>query len=154
MSRSTDLPTVYQDVILRHNRDPSHRGELANASHQHEGFSRLCGETLTVWLRLDAQKRIADIRFSGEVSAVAMASASMMTRRLELKSRDQSVLMCQQVQAFLKDPDMTPANWIESDVSLSSLQALSGYRSRLAAAALPWQTCEKALQTEKSATST
>lgn len=145
MAYSDDLPAIYQDVILGHNRNPRNLGDLPEATHHWEGFSRLCGETLTVRLVVDADHRIASIRYRGEVSAVAMASASLMSLRIEGRPQAQVIRMCQQYQAFLEHPDQAAADWIASDPELSSFSTLRPYRSRLAAALLAWRSCEQAL---------
>jgi nitrogen fixation NifU-like protein len=73
-----ELNDLYRDVILDHNRRPRNFGGLEAADASVEGFNPMCGDRLTVRLRLDDDK-ISDIRFEGQGCAISTASASMMT---------------------------------------------------------------------------
>ena len=53
MSELTDL---YQEVILDHNRKPRNFGGLKDESHHAEGHNPLCGDRITVALRLDGER--------------------------------------------------------------------------------------------------
>ena len=51
-----DPKSLYQEVILDHNRKPRNYGELAQASHKAEGHNPLCGDHLSVALNLEGKK--------------------------------------------------------------------------------------------------
>ena len=55
---------LYQSVILDHNRKPRNYGALPNASHHAEGHNPLCGDRVTVYLKLGEDGRVAD---TGEI---------------------------------------------------------------------------------------
>ncbi len=136
---------IYQDVILKHNRDPQGYGELSQATHHADGFSRLCGEHLDVYLVI-TDEGIDCAGFTGDVSAVAMAAASIMIRRISGKSTEELVRMTAELTRFLDDPESEQvADWIPDDPELASFAVLSRYRSRKAAALLPWQTACKSI---------
>ena len=46
------LATLYQDLILDHNRAPRNYREIDNANRKAEGHNPLCGDRLTVWLQM------------------------------------------------------------------------------------------------------
>jgi nitrogen fixation protein NifU and related proteins len=73
------LRELYQEVILDHSRHPRHFGALDNATHTAEGYNPLCGDRVTIMLALDADGRVADIKFQGKGCAISQASASLMT---------------------------------------------------------------------------
>ena len=77
------LRELYQEVILDHSRHPRHYGPLEGASHKAEGYNPLCGDRVTIYLRLDADGRVADIGFEGKGCAISQASASMMVEMLK-----------------------------------------------------------------------
>src|SRR4029078_2480733 len=81
MSELTDL---YQQVILDHNRRPRNYGKLEDANRQAEGFNPICGDHLTLYLRLNGDV-IDDLRFEGEGCAISKASAWLMTEGLKGK---------------------------------------------------------------------
>nr|MDP9122200.1 iron-sulfur cluster assembly scaffold protein [Acidobacteriota bacterium] len=73
---TSDLRELYQEVILDHNRRPRNFGELPLANRTAEGYNPLCGDKVTVYLQLDADSRVADIKFEGKGCAISQASAS------------------------------------------------------------------------------
>ena len=78
---------LYQQMILDHNRKPKNFGKLCDYSHQSEGFNPLCGDHLSVYLKLSDQEIIDDIRFEGSGCAISKASASLMTTAVKGKSK-------------------------------------------------------------------
>ena len=81
-----DPKALYQEVILDHNRKPRNYGVLEHASHHAEGHNPLCGDHISVSLKIDGE-RIDDIAFQGESCAICKASASMMTVNVKGKTR-------------------------------------------------------------------
>ncbi len=73
-----DLRDLYQEVIFDHNRNPRNFREMADADRQIDGFNPLCGDRLTLFIKLDGDK-IADASFQGQGCAISTASASLMT---------------------------------------------------------------------------
>ena len=60
------LDDLYQQLILDHYRNPRNRGELETPpAHRVEGFNPLCGDEIVLYLDLDADGRVADIRIAG-----------------------------------------------------------------------------------------
>lgn len=72
------LEELYQSVILDHNRRPRNHREMDAADARAEGKNPLCGDQVTVWLRLEGDT-IADVSFRGIGCAISRASASIMT---------------------------------------------------------------------------
>jgi len=79
------LQELYGEVILDHNRRPRNFGRLPGANHSAAGHNPLCGDRVTVYLRVDGG-RIDEISFEGVGCAISTASASMMTEALRGKS--------------------------------------------------------------------
>jgi len=74
---------IYQEKILDHYKRPRNKGVLEAASHQAKDSNPLCGDEVTLYLRVDGADRIADVRFSGQGCAISQASASMLTEHLK-----------------------------------------------------------------------
>ena len=83
----TDSRTLYQEVILDHNRKPRNFGAIEDATHRAEGHNPLCGDHISVTLDVDGD-RVDAIAFQGEACAICKASASMMTVTVKGKTRD------------------------------------------------------------------
>jgi nitrogen fixation NifU-like protein len=136
-----DLKELYRDVILDHNRQPRNFGRLNGADGRAEGHNPLCGDHLTLSVRMNGE-RIEDIRFEGQGCAISTASASLMTEAV--KGRDRAAVreLFNKVHALLTQPDAS------ADAALGKLAALSGVRefpARVKCASLCWHTLNAAL---------
>jgi nitrogen fixation NifU-like protein len=83
---SGDLEELYQSIILDHNRRPQNFRAMPAANAQAEGVNPLCGDQLTVWLKMDGD-RVEDVSFQGSGCAISKASASLMTQAVKGKTR-------------------------------------------------------------------
>ena len=145
-----DLKDLYRDVILDHNRKPRNFGALTDADAQADGHNPLCGDRLTVWVRLDGQ-RIADIRFEGKGCAISTASASLMTEAVKGKDKAAIKALYEQVHTLLTHQQAT------ADASLGKLAALAGvseFPARVKCATLCWHTLNAALDRSADAVTT
>ena len=138
-----DLKDLYRDVILDHNRQPRNFGRLDPCDTSADGNNPLCGDRLTLTLRLDGD-RISDIRFEGKGCASSTASASLMTEAV--KGRDAAAVarlreLVQQALTAHGDSGPPPSE-------LGKLAALAGvreYPARVKCASLCWHTLDAAL---------
>ncbi|MEA3141477.1 MAG: nitrogen fixation protein NifU [Gammaproteobacteria bacterium] len=137
-----EINDLYRDVILDHNRQPRNFGALEPADASVEGFNPMCGDHLTLRLRLN-QDTISDIRFQGQGCAISTASASLMTEAVKGKTRDEALKLFDRVHQLLTDDAAPPAE------ELGKLAALSGvreYPARVKCASLCWHTLASALK--------
>jgi nitrogen fixation NifU-like protein len=72
------MDDLYREQILEHYKNPHHFGEIADADITQEGDNPLCGDVITLYLKLD-DGRVGDVRFRGRGCAISQASASMLT---------------------------------------------------------------------------
>ena len=74
------LEDLYREIILDHYRNPRNRGELETPpAHRVEGFNPLCGDEIVVFLQLDDEGRVSDIKIGGQGCSISQSSASMMS---------------------------------------------------------------------------
>jgi nitrogen fixation NifU-like protein len=135
-----DIKDLYRDVILDHNRRPRNFGPLERADVRVEGFNPLCGDRLTLGLRM-VDGKIADIRFDGQGCAISTASASLMTEAVKGLTQAQALELFDRVHRLLTDE-------AASADDLGKLAALSGVRefpARVKCASLCWHTLASAL---------
>jgi nitrogen fixation protein NifU and related proteins len=145
-----ELRDLYRDVILDHNRQPRNFGRLEPADASAEGHNPLCGDRLTLSLRL-AGDRIEDVRFEGQGCAISTASASLMTEAVKGKDRAAVGALFERMHHLLTSDHAPPAP------ELGKLAALSGVRefpARVKCASLCWHTLNAALQGQGAAVST
>jgi len=136
-----DLKELYRDVILDHNRQPRNFGTLSPADAHAEGHNPLCGDQLSISLRMRGDQ-LLDIRFEGKGCAISTASASLMTEAVKGKSRAAIGELFARIHALLTQPESVPGT------ELGKLAALSGVRefpSRVKCASLCWHTLNAAL---------
>lgn len=76
-----DPAALYRELVIEHNRAPRRFGAIAGPTHAGRSANPLCGDDLAFELRV-ADDRIADLGFTGEGCAVAMATASMLGEAL------------------------------------------------------------------------
>jgi nitrogen fixation NifU-like protein len=137
-----DTKSLYQEVILDHNRKPRNYGELEQASHRAEGHNPLCGDHISVALHMDGE-RIDSIAFQGESCAICKASASMMTANVKGKTLQEAETMIQEFRDMATGQLDTGA----SPHHLGRLTVFAGVRdlpTRVKCAILPWHTLHAA----------
>jgi nitrogen fixation protein NifU and related proteins len=141
-----DLKDLYRDVIVDHNRHPRNFREIPDADRRAEGFNPLCGDKLTVYVKLDGG-RIGDVSFNGSGCAISIASASLLTESVKGKTLAEAAGLFSQMHQLLTRDD------VEIDVaSLGKLGALSGVRefpARVKCASLCWHTLDAALHQQE-----
>jgi nitrogen fixation NifU-like protein len=81
-----DLKDLYRDVIVDHNRNPRNFRPMPEADRHAEGFNPLCGDRLTLYVKLDGDL-IADVSFQGSGCAISVASASLLTESVKGRRR-------------------------------------------------------------------
>ena len=134
-----NLRELCQEVIFDHNRQPRNFHEMPEADHQADGHNPLCGDQLTVFLRIE-DGRIADASFVGHGCAISTASASLMTEAIKGKPVDEVEALFRDFHAMLTD---TPP-----DRDFGKLAVLGGVRefpARVKCATLAWHTLHNAL---------
>ncbi|SRR5579883_1310919 len=139
-----DVRELYQSVILDHNRAPRNYGPLADANGHARGHNPLCGDEVTVWVRV-AGERIEEIRFVGSGCAISKASASLMTAAVTGRTIDEAETLAQRFHALVtgraagSPPDPTLGR-------LAVLGGVSQYPARVKCASLAWHAMHAALE--------
>jgi nitrogen fixation NifU-like protein len=136
------LSGLYQDMILEHNRTPGNYGRLNNANRRVDGQNPLCGDQLTVWLRIDGD-RIEDAAFEGSGCAISKASASLMTGAVKGKTRQEAELLFEQFRKLVTGV-LQPGE-AETMGKLAVFSGVSEYPIRVKCASLSWHAMKAAL---------
>jgi len=136
-----DLNDLYQEVILDHNKRPRNFRVMEAPSHHAEGFNPLCGDQLSLTLRVDGNT-ISDVAFQGSGCAISKASASLMTDAIKGKSLDEADALFQRFHSMVTTP---PAQPVENMGKLSVLAGVREFPVRVKCASLAWHTLKAAL---------
>lgn len=142
------LDELYRQVILDHYRKPRHAGHIEDADARAEGQNPLCGDEVTVELRIEDGK-VTDVAVRGRGCSISQASGSMMADKLIGLSPTEIDALVHQVKRLLDiepgDPGVDPER---PGAVLGDLEALAGVRRfpvRIKCADLPWATLQEAL---------
>lgn len=139
---------LYQQLILEHNKNPRNFGDLPDATHSAEGYNPLCGDRLTLKLRLGEGGILEEVKFQGDGCAISRASASMMTQALKGKPVAEAAAVCEDFLAMLKERSFPP----ERLRMLGKLQTFSGiwqFPARVKCAALAWHAYRASMNDER-----
>jgi nitrogen fixation NifU-like protein len=142
-----ELRELYQEVILDHGKHPRNLRALADATCSAHGRNPLCGDQLTVYLKLGSDGTVEDAAFEGRGCAISVASASLMTELLRGKTEAQARQLFDSFHA-LAAGDGEPSAPPELEDELDRLQVLAGVRQypvRVKCATLAWHTMKAAL---------
>ena len=148
---SSDLQDLYQEVVLDHGKRPRNFREVEGANHRAQGFNPLCGDQLSVTLKLDGDV-IRDVGFQGQGCAISRASASLMTGAVKDMTRQQAEALFEQVHKLVTEG---PAQVdLEAMGKLAVLSGVSEFPARVKCASLAWHTLRAALHGEAEPVST
>lgn len=136
------LSELYQNVILEHNRSPRNYRVLENANREAQGNNPLCGDQLTVWLRMEDDV-IQEATFQGSGCAISRASASLMTGAVKGKSRRQAQELFDRFHRLVTGR-LEPAE-SETLGKLAVFSGVSAFPIRVKCASLSWHALKAAL---------
>ena len=147
--------SLYQQMILQHNRSPQNYRELKGCTHCSEGLNPICGDHIWVYLRVEDSgdvKIIREATFTGESCAICKASASIMT--LHMKDCELS-LVKEKVASFQRLVQGAEKNASKEDFGkLLVFSTIWHYPARVKCATLAWHTmlgaveCRELVSTE------
>ena len=139
----SELRELYQEVILDHNKRPHNFRAIEDANRTAEGYNPLCGDRLTVYLRVEGN-RIQDVSFKGSGCAISKASASLMTDAVKGKTTAEADALFERFHHLVTSSPDTPADTSQ----LGKLAVFAGVREfpvRVKCASLAWHTVKAAI---------
>ena len=140
-----DLRELYQEVIFDHYRKPRNCHALGCANHKAEGYNPLCGDQVTVYLKVE-DDIIQDLSFEGAGCAISTASASLMTEALKGRKVAEVEHLFDDFHHMVTDTETVP------HPALGKLEVLAGVRefpARIKCATLAWHTLHAALKDQR-----
>ncbi len=134
------LDDLYRELILDHYSHPRNRGELSDPDIRVEGANPLCGDELSISVKLTDGK-ISEVRFIGRGCSISQASASMMTEQIKGRTLDEARALSGTFKAMMRGEPT-------SEDELGDLMALQGVRKfpvRVRCATLSWVALEQGM---------
>ena len=137
-----DLHDLYRDVIVDHNRNPRNFRPMPDADSHAEGFNPLCGDRLTVYVRLEDDV-IRDVSFQGSGCAISKASASVMTGVVKGKTREEIDAIFEKFHRLVTEG--AAAGAAEDLGKLAVFGGVHEYPTRVKCASLAWHALRAAI---------
>jgi nitrogen fixation NifU-like protein len=124
---------------------------MGDANRRAEGNNPLCGDRLTVWLRVEDGK-IQDAAFQGSGCAISKASASLMTAAVKGKSQAEAETLFERFHGLVTGT----LNQQEAETlgKLAVFSGLSEFPIRVKCASLSWHALKAALDQPDTVVST
>ncbi len=148
------LEDLYREIILDHYRTPRNRGELESPpATRAEGFNPLCGDEIVVYIDIDDDGLITDVKIGGQGCSISQSSASMMSAAIKGKSvadARELVRAFKQMMSIHESGLGVEAELddVQVEADLGDLEALRGvvkFPVRIKCATLSWNTLVQAL---------
>jgi nitrogen fixation NifU-like protein len=134
-----DAANLYRDVLLDHGHHPRGARPLPAATHEATVHNPLCGDRITVQLRLDGDA-LAEVCFEARGCIIARASASLMTEALVGRRLEEALATANAVNALVNE-DTPPGDL----GPLEPLRAVREFPARKSCVILPWDALRQAL---------
>jgi len=87
---------MYREQIIDLYDNPLNFGSLEKADFEYEEDNPLCGDVIKIYVSVDEDNRVSDVRWSGVGCAISQASASLLTEDIKGKTLDE-------IKAYSKD---------------------------------------------------
>ncbi len=135
------IEDLYREIILDHYARPRNKGTLEPADIKVEGTNPLCGDELSIFVRVAGDK-ITHARFVGRGCSISQASASMMTEQVIGKTLAEARSLVGRFKAMMHGAAV-------GEDELGELMALQGVRKfpvRVKCATLSWVALEQGVE--------
>ncbi|HET8630822.1 MAG TPA: iron-sulfur cluster assembly scaffold protein [Thermomicrobiales bacterium] len=77
------------EFILDHYENPRNHGKMEGADVVSEGGNPGCGDMVTIYLKVDPERRVERVTFEGQGCTISQAAASLVTEMIEGKPLDE-----------------------------------------------------------------
>jgi nitrogen fixation NifU-like protein len=149
----TDARALYKAALLRYAKDETHAGALAGADARATRNNPLCGDRVTLHVRMAPQRdaRIAAVAHEVKGCAICKASAAILAEAVPGRTAAEARALYAALEAMLGATDLDArAGGPESD-PLAPLRGVRLFRGRRRCATLPWEALDAALTADAGA---
>lgn len=139
---SSEMETLYQQLILDHSRHPEGFGDTTGWHPQSRQINPTCGDDITLALRFEGD-RIAEVRWQGSGCAISQASASLLAGLVEGKTVDEALALASDFREVMHSRGKLELDPERFDDAVA-LNGVSKYLGRIKCAMLGWVALEHA----------
>jgi nitrogen fixation NifU-like protein len=134
---------LYQAVLLQYSKQPKNFGSLEQATHIAEGHNALCGDEISVALKIK-DNAILEAKFTGSSCAICTASASIMTSEVKGLPTEAAAKMASSFREMARSGSTS-----DLPRKVQILDRVHLFPQRVKCAVLPWETLVNAIATPK-----
>jgi nitrogen fixation NifU-like protein len=132
---------LYRELLLEHYRRPRRRGRLESATHRASGMNPVCGDEVSIELRMNGDV-VEDVAFEGQGCSISQASASMLSERVSGKAAGEAREVQAAFEAMLVNG--APPSSLLGD--LEAFEGVAKFPVRVKCALLPWKVLAQGLE--------
>lgn len=81
--------SIYREQIIDLYENPLNFGSLDPADIEYEEDNPLCGDVIRIFIRLDDEQKVSEVKWQGQGCAISLASASLLTEEIKGMSLDE-----------------------------------------------------------------
>lgn len=139
---------LYRETILDHYHNPRNHGVIEHATQEVEGVNPLCGDELTLYLKVNSEGKIEDLKMTAHGCSINTASGSMMSEAIIGQTIERAREIIESFKTMmLEKQEVALGNELEE---LEALRGVKKYPVRIKCALLPWNTLLEAVDSVKS----
>ncbi|MCL7749959.1 Fe-S cluster assembly sulfur transfer protein SufU [Halalkalibacter alkaliphilus] len=143
---SSNLDTLYRQVIMDHYKNPRNRGEFDGDTVTVNMNNPTCGDRIQIQMKVEDDK-VTDAKFVGEGCSISLASASMMTQAIKGLQLDEALEMSQIFSEMMLGKEYDDERFDLGDIE--ALQGVAKFPARIKCATLAWKAMEKGINERK-----
>lgn len=141
---SRDLASLYQTVILQHDRAPFHYQKIDHPSITVSAYNPVCGDQFKLFLKIE-NNVLQEAYFHGYGCAISKASTSVLIKKIQgLPILEIPPLL----QSFLQLVTSSDPILENTDEELTAFAAARQFPERLPCAVLSWEALQEFLETK------
>ena len=118
---------MYQQNILDHYKHPRNFGTIEDTQHIAHVANPLCGDELDFFLQFDKVGNLTNVKFTGRGCTISIASASMLSEKLNGMSTSQIEQLTNDSVLNLLGVPVNPARMKCATLSLEAVQQAIGH---------------------------
>lgn len=131
-----DPKTLYQEVILRHNKSPFHYEKRENAAWKLDAYNPICGDRFSIYLDIEGGK-ITDLHFHGYGCTISKASTSLLAEKLTGLTVEEALARCHRFLAVIH-PEKGKEQEVITEEAFAAFAPARDFPGRDTCATLSW----------------
>lgn len=118
------MDNIYREQLMEHYKNPKNRGRIEDAQVEVTENNPMCGDVISMQLKVSDDGMIENVVFDGSACAVTIAASSVLTDALKGKSLDKAKKMSKEELIDLLGVELTTSRVKCASLPLEALHTL------------------------------